>query len=95
MSEIDKLDEQIKGWVWGNLCNHFGARVAANLYVALMSAVEGTKDYNIDNFRFAAKDNAEEVAAYEQAKNKGCCGFFDDEIDVDGKTFLFGFNYGH
>lgn len=95
MSAIDELDEQIKNCVWDKLCSHFGARVASHLYVALMSAVEGTKDYNIDNFRFAAKDNAAEVAAYEQAKNKGCCGFFDGEVNVDEKTFLFGFNYGH
>lgn len=44
-----------------------------------------------DNFRFARVDNQKEVNAYYDAKNHGCCGFY----DVEFSGIMFGFNYGH
>lgn len=52
-------------------------------------------DYR-DNFRYAFKDNPEQVAEYEKAEAQGCCGFYDVEITLpDGRILMFGFNYGH
>lgn len=48
-----------------------------------------------DNFRIARKDRPEEVKAYNAASARGCCGFFDDEIDTPDGVILFGWNFGH
>ncbi len=82
-------------WLEEKLPAHFEAKVATALFSALVAAIVSTKDHCIDNIRFAAKDNAVEVAAYESARNHGCCGFYDAETVLDGKTYLIGFNYGH
>lgn len=48
-----------------------------------------------DNFRFAFRDNAAEVDAYEEARSRGCCGCVDAEVQVDGRVYWMGCNYGH
>jgi len=50
---------------------------------------------DVDNCRVARKDSPEEMAAYQEAREGGCCGFWDTEILVDGVVFLVGCNYGH
>lgn len=49
----------------------------------------------VDNFRYARQDNLSEVMEYETRRENGCCGFVDVEFEVDGRTLLYGFNYGH
>lgn len=51
-------------------------------------------EYN-DNYRFAPKDDPAAVAEYERLRGRGCCGFHDEELTIEGRTFLFGFNWGH
>jgi hypothetical protein len=51
-------------------------------------------DYT-DNFRIAEQGNLEQELLYKQAQKKGCCGFYDEIIEVEGRQFLVGFNYGH
>jgi hypothetical protein len=48
-----------------------------------------------DNLRCAKASSQEEVIEYFRRAKNGCCGFFDEEIEVDGEKFLIGFNYGH
>lgn len=48
-----------------------------------------------DNFRFAFSDNAAEADEYESARNDGCCGFVDMEVQVAGRVYWMGCNYGH
>lgn len=48
-----------------------------------------------DNFRYAHEDNKEELDLYYTKQGNGCCGFVDVEFEVDGRTLLYGFNYGH
>lgn len=48
-----------------------------------------------DNFRFAFRDQAAEVDEYEEARSDGCCGFVDMEVEVDGRVYWMGCNYGH
>lgn len=68
----------------------------------LAKAVRG-KDC-IDNFRLAHVDNAEELKAYKEAYDEGCCGFYDDiivfthkacGIPIYSEKIQIGFNYGH
>ena len=48
------------------------------------------------NIRVYEQDDKEGIALYLEQKNDGCCGFVDDrEVVVNGKTYVFGFNYGH
>jgi len=49
-----------------------------------------------DSFRYADSENQEQINAYEDIKNGGCCGFIDVELKCsDGTTLWYGFNYGH
>jgi hypothetical protein len=48
-----------------------------------------------DNFRACRYADDGEHNAYVDAKDNGCCGFWDGEFTVDGVTVLYGFNYGH
>ncbi len=50
-----------------------------------------------DNFRYAVKGDEGQMMTYEAVQRHGCCGFHDDEFGPapSGKTYLYGFNYGH
>lgn len=52
-------------------------------------------DLCIDGFRFAYQDDPEAVYLYEEIRDNGCCGFFDEDIIVSGKLAQIGCNYGH
>jgi hypothetical protein len=56
---------------------------------------ELVNDECIDNERFAFLDDAAAVAAYETAKEQGCCGSWDEEVTVAGRAAWIGCNYGH
>lgn len=56
---------------------------------------EQIDDNCIDNYRFAFLDNKKEIYEYEGLKGNGCCGFFDEEIMVNGREAIIGCNYGH
>lgn len=51
-------------------------------------------DY-VDNMRVARKWCTTEMAAYNEAVEKGCCGSFDIEVWIDGEKWAIGCNYGH
>lgn len=56
---------------------------------------EGDYEY-CDNFRYARLGNEAQEAAYEEAREGGCCGFCDVTLHVkQGVVLLFGFNHGH
>lgn len=48
-----------------------------------------------DNFRFAKADDKQAILLYKLLKNKGCCGFYDEIIELEGEKYFIGFNYGH
>jgi len=50
---------------------------------------------NIDNVRFAFKDDVEAMEAYENQRDNGCCGSIDVDITVNGRPAVIGCNYGH
>lgn len=50
---------------------------------------------NTDNLRLARTNVEPEVRAYNAAKIAGCCGGYDETIEVDGVTIMIGFNFGH
>lgn len=72
-------------------------QAAFNSYtMAFWDNPENSESYDcVDNYRCARSDNPAEVAEYEEAVNDGCCGFFDEEIELCGIKVLRGFNYGH
>jgi hypothetical protein len=49
----------------------------------------------IDRMRVAEQLDLIQVEKYKETKMLGCCGFYDKRIEANGKTYLFGFNYGH
>jgi len=51
--------------------------------------------YCLDNLRIATVSNEEEEYFYHKRKDNGCCGFWDDEIEIDGVKLMIGWNYGH
>ncbi len=55
---------------------------------------------NADNLRIARKSNEKEVAEYKEVAEQGCCGVYDEELEVKERgnkkeIVLFGFNCGH
>lgn len=60
----------------------------------ILKQVEG-EEY-IDNLRWAALGDVEQMRKYNDAKDDGCCGFFDGEVTApDGFTYAVGCNFGH
>ena len=54
--------------------------------------IDFENDYEYyDNIRLARSENQKEVWEYYDRQNKGCCGFYDTEVN----GILMGFNYGH
>lgn len=52
------------------------------------------KQYDcVDNKRIVKDGECKQE--YYQQQIKGCCGYFDKEIVIDGIVYLIGFNYGH
>lgn len=49
----------------------------------------------IDNERVAEKGKPRQMRRYRRQQARGCCGRFDVEVKLQGRTFLMGFNWGH
>lgn len=49
----------------------------------------------MDNYRVFKPGNVQEWIEYEKAQEDGCCGFYDEWIELNGEKFYVGFNYGH
>jgi hypothetical protein len=61
----------------------------------ITNAIRHINDNCMDNFRFS-DDSDEYNRLYDESADRGCCGFYDEEIKLkSGKIFKFGFNYGH
>lgn len=73
----------------------YGPDADAALAAAFSAAYEAVDDPCCDNERVADMDSPDEVAAYEAAAAEGCCGSYEGTVTVGGRTFRFGFNYGH
>lgn len=58
-------------------------------------AIDMENESCVDNFRFAFNDDAAAVAAYEAARDNGCCGSTDRTIVIAGRLASIGCNYGH
>lgn len=52
-------------------------------------------DSCIDNYRYAYLDDNEEMEAYWEIADEGCCGSFDQVVIIGGKHMFIGCNYGH
>jgi len=48
-----------------------------------------------DNIRFAFLDDEIAMREYQDAYDRGCCGYFDKVVDVAGRQAKVGCNYGH
>lgn len=49
----------------------------------------------VDNLRVYKEGDSEGEFAYNERRRMGCCGFFDDEVEIDGEIWHIGCNYGH
>lgn len=52
-------------------------------------------EQNKDNFRFAYTDKPNQVASFEKKSVNGCCGSWEPEVTIGGRTAWLGCNYGH
>ena len=73
----------------------YGDEVGAALNELLAEAIESDGPLNMDNQRWCEVGVESEEAAYEQQKDDGCCGSVDKVVEVNGRKFRIGFNYGH
>ena len=74
----------------------YGASEAAFIVAAMMVVAEEDYEY-VDNVRVARVGDKAEEEAYEDQKQHGCCGYYDDEVGPSpgGHQYRWGFNYGH
>jgi len=81
----------------------YGKEAADHIQMVVDATYNNYEEYDCaDNFRIARASDPEEVKAYQDAYDEGCCGFYDTVIMVQhesnnflSEAFLFGFNYGH
>lgn len=70
---------------------------AYRIFKLMMNFVNGSNEnyYYIDNIRIARVDSKEQMASYTRLVSEGCCGYFDEIVNVDNVRYKVGFNYGH
>lgn len=59
-----------------------------------ITPIFNSKSY-ADNFRLAIEGNQYLMNAYKRQAAKGCCGFLDQCVVIDGIKFYYGCNFGH
>jgi len=67
----------------------------ANENVARQWMTQEVDDPCVDNERFAYFDDPAAMQAYADQLKQGCCGFFDENIEVNGRPAKIGCNFGH
>ncbi len=70
-------------------------QVPEAVWTALSDLVEEHDLECADNFRaYRVADNYSKDE-YEQAEREGCCGSFEDTVNIDSEEWVVGCNYGH
>lgn len=61
-----------------------------------MKPILDKNDYEYNNlYRICEVGDKEQEKEYDNIYKSGCCGFFEQLIKIDKKTYKIGFNYGH
>jgi len=80
------------------LARRYGVEAAVLLVAKMFRSVVklGGCDF-MDNVRVCDIADPADVARYERHKARGCCGHFDGKLRIKhlGRTFRYGFNWGH
>ena len=82
------LDEWFKSPVYQK---YFGTEKEARAYLDGAMSMSDC----VDNQRFAYQANEEQMKRYKEQKERGCCGFVDWCISINGEIAFMGYNYGH
>lgn len=79
------------------LAKQYGDDVGAWLAKRFGSEIRRVDDPCMDNFRWADKGRCLEMARFRKQDEHGCCGshYSEHEHWASGRTFCFGFNFGH
>lgn len=67
----------------------------ATVEAAMKWMHETVDDPYIDNERFSFEDDQQGMQDYHDCKSGGCCGFFDEEVTIQGRVAHIGCNFGH
>lgn len=67
------------------------------IFEIIKKIIEDSNNYYecVDNYRYARIGDKYQEHLYQVAEERGCCGFYDKEIEVEGIKYKIGFNYGH
>lgn len=77
-----------------DLVAKYGKEVGTRLADMILSIMDNDNYLFQDNFSIAEVGTAD-VERHKKQREKGCCGSYDDLILLDGRMFVWGFNYGH
>ena len=61
-------------------------------YNKYIDVIRDKEDY-VDSYRIGLKDSPESMKHYEELIS--CCGSNDTEVEINGKVYVFGCNFGH
>ncbi len=73
----------------------FGAEVGEKLFRMLQVAIVDYGDCFNDNWRYCKVGHTPSEKLYREMHEKGCCGYYDDKVVINGDTYKIGFNFGH
>ena len=70
--------------------------IPAEVYAYIREFIDNGNFENADNVRVYEQGDTEGMIDYRIREARGCCGSIDNrKVVVNGKTYIFGFNYGH
>jgi hypothetical protein len=71
------------------------------LYSDMYAFLENNNQRCVDNYRVAKCSNSAQVRRYRRQQSKGCCGFYDEVVEMWSwrkfrfEKYMVGCNYGH
>ena len=99
IKDIDKLIEVFDLFNGSGNAGKWDAIMGAEIGIELSEAfkkIPNLDDYYYpDNFRAFIPGSPFGEKLYEVTKRRGCCGSYDEIVEINGIKIRFGFNYGH
>jgi len=104
--DADALIDKINNYIWQQDfgATSYGLAICVFTQDIILSKVLGkyfqdiidSHEYEfMDNFRVSQADDKDSERLYLKRKSEGCCGSYDEEVEIMGKTYKMGFNFGH
>jgi len=100
IEEIETNRGYVKLKAWGQdtgreIFEVFSERIVTEKFETWFKYITSDSEtyYNIDGKRIGLKEDEDSMIQFKNLRT--CCGSFEEEVEINGKMYIFGFNYGH